>query len=150
MNLIDVLEERLIKVPLVSTTKDEVLEELVDVLAEGKNFTMQERLSVLDAVINREALGSTGIGKGICIPHAQSDAIENINVVVGVSKEAIDFDSPDNLKSKLFFLVVASTHSASSHVEVLASIARSCSSGSFRRMLEACKNSDEIIQLFNE
>jgi len=150
MNLIDVLEENLIKVPLVSTTKSDVLEELVDVLAEGKGFSIQERNAVLDAVMNRESLGSTGIGKGICIPHAQSDAIENINVVVGVAKDAIDFDSPDNLKSKLFFLVVASTHSASSHVEVLASIARSCSSGSFRRMLESCKNPKEVVQLFND
>lgn len=150
MNLIDVLDERLIKVPLLSTTKEEVLEELVDVLAEGKNLSNTEKNSVLEAVVNRETLGSTGIGKGICIPHAQSQYIDNICVVVGVSQEAIDFDSPDNLKSKLFFLVVASTEAASTHVEVLASIARSCSSGVFRRMLEQSKDSKEVLQLFNE
>ncbi|MGD1822724.1 MAG: PTS sugar transporter subunit IIA [Pleomorphochaeta sp.] len=150
MNLTDVLEENLIKIPLESTTKDEVLEELVDVLADGKNLSITERNLVLEAVINREALGSTGIGKGICIPHAQSEAIDNICVVVGVSNNAIDFDSPDNLKSKIFFLVVASTDAASSHVEVLAAIARSCSSGVFRRMLEQCKDASEVVQLFSE
>ncbi|MGD1819088.1 MAG: PTS sugar transporter subunit IIA [Pleomorphochaeta sp.] len=150
MNLIDVLDENLIKVPLVSTTKDEVLKELVDVLAEGKSLNASERDTVLDAVVNREALGSTGIGKGICIPHAQSDIIDNICVVVGVSDKAIDFDSPDNLKSKLFFLVVASNGVASTHVEVLAAIARSCSSGVFRRMLEQCKTKKEVLQLFSE
>jgi len=150
MNLIDILEEDLIKVPLVSTTKEDVLEELVDVLAEGKNFSMAQRDTVLEAVVNRESLGSTGIGKGICIPHAQSDAIDRICVVVGVSRVPIDFDSPDNLKSKLFFLVVASVGAASTHVEVLASIARTCSSGVFRRMLEQCKSSKEVVQLFSE
>eukprot|EP01156_Anaeramoeba_ignava_P009216 Anaeramoba_ignava/a375279_3.p1 GENE.a375279_3~~a375279_3.p1 ORF type:complete len:151 (-),score=12.56 a375279_3:173-625(-) len=150
MNLIDVLDEKLIKVPLVSTSKEEVLKELVDVLAQGKGFSVSQRDTVLNAVINRESLGSTGIGKGICIPHAQSDAIENICVVVGVSEKAIDFDSPDNLKSKLFFLVVASNNAASTHVEVLASIARSCSSGVFRRMLEQCKSNKEVLQLFSE
>jgi len=150
MNLIDILEEDLIKVPLVSTTKEDVLEELVDVLAEGKNFSMAQKDTVLKAVVNRESLGSTGIGKGICIPHAQSDAIDSICVVVGVSRVPIDFDSPDNLKSKLFFLVVASVGAASAHVEVLASIARTCSSGVFRRMLEQCKSSKEVVQLFSE
>ncbi|MCY1151401.1 MAG: PTS sugar transporter subunit IIA [Sphaerochaetaceae bacterium] len=150
MNLIDILEEDLIKVPLASITKEEVLEELVDVLAKAKGFSQTERASVLDAVINREALGSTGIGKGICIPHAQSESIDNISVVVGVSRVPIDFDSPDNLKSRLFFLVVASTDAASAHVEVLASIARTCSSGVFRRMLEQCKSSKEVLQLFSE
>ncbi len=150
MNLIDVLDERLIKIPLLSTTKDEVLEELVDVLAEGKNLSIADKNSVLEAVVNRETLGSTGIGKGICIPHAQSESIDNICVVVGVSQQAIDFDSPDNLKSKIFFLVVASTDASSSHVEVLASIARSCSSGVFRRMLEQCKDESEVVQLFSE
>jgi mannitol/fructose-specific phosphotransferase system IIA component (Ntr-type) len=150
MNLIDILEEDLIKVPLVSTTKDAVLEELVDVLAKGKNLSPSEKAVVLDAVINREALGSTGIGKGICIPHAQSEAVDNICVVVGVSRVPIDFDSPDNLKSRLFFLVVGSNGAASAHVEVLASIARTCSSGVFRRMLEQCKSSKEVLQLFSE
>jgi mannitol/fructose-specific phosphotransferase system IIA component (Ntr-type) len=150
MNLIEILEENLIKVPLVSNSKSDVLVELVNVLAIGKNLSVHEKDSVLEAVVNREALGSTGIGKGICIPHAQSESIENINVVVGVSRVPIDFDSPDNLKSRLFFLVVASSGAASAHVEVLAAIARACSSGVFRRMLEQCKSNKEVVQLFSE
>lgn len=150
MNLVDILDENLVKVPLVGTTKDEIIEELVDVLAEGKNLSSDIKAEVLNAVKNREALGSTGIGKGICIPHAQSDAVEKLNLVVGVSRVPIDFDSPDNLKSRLFFLVVAPVSAASAHVEVLAAIARSCSSSVFRRMMEQCKSTKEIIQLFSE
>ncbi|MBK5200517.1 MAG: PTS sugar transporter subunit IIA [Spirochaetaceae bacterium] len=150
MNLVEILDEKLIAVPLKGTTKDEILEELVNTLAEGKGLSKSGYTSVINAVKNRESLGSTGIGKGICIPHAQSDAIDKISLVVGVSRVPIDFDSPDNMKSKLFFLVVAPVSAASTHVEVLASIARSCSSSVFRRMLEQCKSSREVIQLFSE
>jgi mannitol/fructose-specific phosphotransferase system IIA component (Ntr-type) len=150
MNLVEILDENLISVPLNGTTKDEILEELVKTLADGKSLSKSEYTSVINAVKNRESLGSTGIGKGICIPHAQSDAINEISLVVGVSRVPIDFDSPDNMKSKLFFLVVAPVSAASTHVEVLAAIARSCSSSVFRRMLEQCKSSREVIQLFSE
>ncbi len=150
MNLVEILDENLISVPLNGTTKDEILEELVKTLADGKGLSKSEYTSVINAVKNRESLGSTGIGKGICIPHAQSDAINEISLVVGVSRVPIDFDSPDNMKSKLFFLVVAPVSAASTHVEVLAAIARSCSSSVFRRMLEQCKSSREVIQLFSE
>jgi mannitol/fructose-specific phosphotransferase system IIA component (Ntr-type) len=150
VNLVEILDENLIKVPLTGKTKDEILEELVQTLAKGKDLSSFDYKAVLTAVKNREELGSTGIGKGICIPHAQSEAIDKISLVVGVSKEPIDFDSPDHMKSKLFFLVVAPVSAASAHVEVLAAIARSCSSSVFRRMLEQCKSSREIIQLFSE
>jgi len=123
---------------------------MVDILADGKNWDATQKAQVLKAVEERESLGSTGIGKGICIPHAQSEAIDSICLAVGISKEAIDFDSPDNLKSKLFFLVVAPVSAASAHVEVLATIARSCSSATFRRLLEQSKSSKEVLQLFAE
>jgi len=150
MNLVNILNENLIKVPLTSTTKTDVLVEMVDILADGKNWDATQKAQVLKAVEERESLGSTGIGKGICIPHAQSEAIDSICLAVGISKEAIDFDSPDNLKSKLFFLVVAPVSAASAHVEVLATIARSCSSATFRRLLEQSKSSKEVLQLFAE
>ncbi len=150
MNLIDILEKDFIKVPLVSTTKEAVIKELVDVLASARELGQSQRASVLEAVVNREALGSTGIGKGVCVPHAQSEDIEELSLVVGVSRVPIDFDSPDNLKSKIFFLVVAPVKTPSTHVDVLASIARTCSSDIFRRMLEQCKSSNEVLQLFSE
>ncbi|MCH3916804.1 MAG: PTS sugar transporter subunit IIA [Spirochaetia bacterium] len=150
MNLVDILREDLIKVPLSATDKAGVLEELVGVLAAGKGLDAKQKDAVLQSVLDRESLGSTGIGKGICIPHAQSEAVDSICLAVGVSRVPIDFDSPDNLKSRLFFLVVAPVSAASAHVEVLAAIARSCSSQVFRRMLEQCKSAKEVLQLFSE
>ena len=71
MNIADVIDKDLIKVPLESTDKMGIITELVDVLAKAKKYSSDQRQTVLDAVLKREELGSTGIGKGICIPHAK-------------------------------------------------------------------------------
>ena len=123
------------------TTISELIADTVECLSVDQTYT---------ALLSREQLGSTGIGNGIAIPHAKSDVVNKVTMVIGVSKTPIDFDSIDNQKARIFFLVVAPSKEASAHVELLASIARSCSSGIFRRMLEQAKDADEVIQLFME
>ena len=71
-------------------------------------------------------------------------------MVLGISRESIDFDSPDGEMSRIFFLVLAPSKQASAHVELLASIARSCTSKIFRRLLEQARDSEEVIHLFME
>ncbi|MFA6891209.1 MAG: PTS sugar transporter subunit IIA [Sphaerochaetaceae bacterium] len=148
MNIADVIEKDLIKVPLESTDKLGIITELVDVLAKAKNYSAEQRKTVLDAVLKREELGSTGIGKGICIPHAKTNSVKAIRLVIGISRVSVDFGSPDGEKSRMFFLVLAPEDAASAHVELLASIARTCSSPLFRRLLEQAKQADEVYRLF--
>ncbi len=150
MNVLDVLDKNLVKVPLMHTDKNGVISELVEVIAKAKGYSTQQFDEVLDAVMERESLCSTGIGNGIAIPHAKSDAVEHVSLVVGISRLPVDFDSPDGQKSRIFFLVLAPKSEASAHVELLASIARSCTSGIFRRMLEQAKDSEEVVHLFME
>lgn len=83
--------------------KEEALKELVEQLklpADKKNL-------LLDALIKREALGSTGIGKGIAIPHTRSLVVDQVHLVLGLSREGVDFDSLDGEKVHVFFLLVA-------------------------------------------
>ncbi len=94
--------ERII-MDLKSKTKDEVLQELLKPL---KLPSEQEKV-VLAALKKREAIGSTGIGKGIAIPHTRSLVLEKVNLVIGRSKEGIDFDALDKKPVHLFFLLVA-------------------------------------------
>jgi PTS system nitrogen regulatory IIA component len=148
MNIVDVLDKDMIKVPLVATDKMGIITELVDVLAKKKGYTEEQRSTLLDAVLKRESLGSTGIGKGICIPHAKTDAVKEISMVVGVSKAEIEFGSPDDEKGRIFFLVIAPETAASAHVELLASIARTCSSPLFRKMVLQAQSADEVYHLF--
>ena len=86
-----------------SKTKQEALEELVEPL----KLSEERRKVVLEALRKREAIGSTGIGHGIAIPHTRSVVLDNVGLVVGRSKEGVDFDSLDGKPVHLFFLLVA-------------------------------------------
>ncbi|NBK21597.1 MAG: PTS sugar transporter subunit IIA [Spirochaetia bacterium] len=150
MNLLDVLDKDLVKVPLTASDKQGIITELVEVVAKAKGYSNQQFEDILEAVLNRESLGSTGIGNGIAIPHAKTNVIKHVMMVVGVSRFPVEFDSPDGQKSRLFFMVLAPSSEASAHVELLASIARTCTSNVFRRMLEQAKDRDEVVRLFLE
>lgn len=150
MNILDVLDKNLVKVPLMHTDKRGIINELVEVIAKAKGYSTQQFEQILDAVLNRESLGSTGIGNGIAIPHAKTDVVKQVVMVVGISRFPVDFDSPDGQKSRIFFLVLAPSKQASAHVELLASIARTCTSQVFRRMLEQARDSEEVVCLFME
>lgn len=150
MHIADVIDKELIKVPLEATDKAGVLSELVGILAKDKNYTDEKREAILEAVLDREKLGSTGIGRGICIPHAKLGWITHIRLVIGISRSPIDFGSPDGEPGRIFFLVLAPEGEASAHVELLASIARTCSSDVFRRFLLSAKSADEVYRLFVE
>ncbi|MDY0289398.1 MAG: PTS sugar transporter subunit IIA [Sphaerochaeta sp.] len=150
MILLDVLDKDLVKVPLTASDKQGIITELVEVLAKAKGYSSQQFDDMLEAVLNRESLGSTGIGNGIAIPHAKTNVVKQVSMVVGISRFPVEFDSPDGQKSRIFFLVLAPSSAASAHVELLASIARTCTSNVFRRMLEGAKDKDEVIRLFQE
>ncbi len=95
-------EDRVI-LDLKSKTKDEVLKELLGVL----KLPEEREKIVLDALKKRESIGSTGIGKGIAIPHVRSVVLDDVYLVVGLSKEGVDFDSLDGKPVHLFFLLCA-------------------------------------------
>ncbi|MDD4647061.1 MAG: PTS sugar transporter subunit IIA, partial [Sphaerochaeta sp.] len=84
MNVLDVLDRNLVKVPLMHTDKQGVITELVEVMAKAKGYSSEQFQAVLNAVLDRESLGSTGIGNGIAIPHAKSDVVEHVSLVVGI------------------------------------------------------------------
>ena len=148
MHLGDVIEKHLIKVPLVSTDKRSVLTELVDTLANDKEYTPEKRKAILEAVFDRETLGSTGIGGGVAIPHAKLAWMKHLRLVVGISKNPIDFGSPDGELTRHLILVLAPADEAGAHVELLASIARTCSSPLMRKLLLSARSADEVYDLF--
>ncbi|MGE0075378.1 MAG: PTS sugar transporter subunit IIA [Sphaerochaetaceae bacterium] len=145
MTLTDILDRDLMKIPLQSTTKHALIEELVDVLVQNRHLRNREEL--LSAVLSREALGSTGLADGIAIPHAKTTAVDTVSVVMGITREPIDFDAQDGKGSQFFFLVLAPEHEASAHIEVLASIARATASPALRRLLAASHSADEVMRL---
>ncbi len=148
MNLGDVLHMDLVKVPLTGTSKKEIIEELVDLLVKRRQLTNGDE--ILKAVLDREQLGSTGLVDGIAIPHAKSDAVSEVYVVVGISGDPVPFDAQDGEDCSYFFLVLAPSDHASAHIEILSAIARTTSSSSFKRILKGVKTPEELYELFTD
>jgi len=143
MNLVEAIEKDLIIVPVKGTDKNSVLEELVTCLCKVKNF---DKAEVMEAILDREKLGSTAIGNGVAIPHCKMENVKGVNLVIGVSPNTIDYDDSE---VRLFFLVVANNDEATSHVQLLSSIARFCSSSVLRNMLAASKTAKEVMLTIN-
>ena len=126
MKISKIISPDLIKIGLRSRTKTDLLLELLDLLvARGQ---VHDREKVLKALLARESQQSTGLESGIAVPHAKTDDVSLLQLVVGVSKEGMDFGSLDARPSKLFFLMLAPPGASGPHIEALSEIARLCSS----------------------
>jgi fructose-specific phosphotransferase system IIA component len=145
MSLIDLIEEKVVKTPLESKDKPEVLRELVQILKDAGEI--EDFQSVLKAVQEREEKQSTGLELGIAVPHCKSPAVTSLKFAMGIAPQGIDFDSMDGQPSKLFFLLVAAPNQAGPHVEALAEIAKLARSKAFCNALVAAENAKEIVEL---
>ncbi len=146
MGLLEIINKDLIIVPLTSSTKDGVIHDLIEKYAINKGLAKESEEKIFDEIMAREALGSTAMENGIAIPHCKIHDLEAPAVVIGVSRLPVDFGG--ETKSKVFFLVLASQNNPTEHVQLLASIARICSSDAFVRLLSSAKTPADIYQLF--
>lgn len=147
MKFIDYVKPENIKLQLEGQTKDEVIEELVELLTES--CCVDDADAILDAVMAREREGSTGLEKGVAIPHAKSDAVSRLSIVIGISHEGIDFDALDGKRSHLFFLMVAPTSESGPHVQAIAKIVKMIKIERFREKLLKAKTNEEVIETIN-
>jgi len=115
MALIDLVTENIVKVPLKSRNKPDVLRELVQVLKDAGQI--EDFDAVLKALQGREDKGSTGLGEGIAVPHCKTSAVSTLKLAIGIAPDGVDFDSPDGKPAKLLFLMVASPNLSGPHVE---------------------------------
>ena len=148
MKILDILDKRLIVPHLQSQTKEGVLRELVRVLAQTEKQVDEERM--MEILLERESLGSTGIGDGVAIPHGKSRDVQRLLASFGRSLSGMDFQSMDGKPTHLFFLLVAPENSAGVHLKALARISRLMKEMGFRRRLMEAKSTDEIYALFSE
>ena len=144
MRLTDHIRPECVKIDLEGMTKEEIIEELVEVLDESSLECDAD--AILDAVQSRERDGSTGLEKGVAIPHAKCDAVSSLSVVVGVSKNGVDFDSQDGKPSHLFFMMIAPTTESGPHVQAIAKIVKMIKLDSFRSRLLNATSPDQVIE----
>lgn len=141
MKLLDVLEAEAILPDLKAGTKTEVLEELVIPIARSSGAAVEDLVQVL---LDRERLGSTGIGGGIGIPHGKIPHIDRLFLGFGLSRHGVDFESLDGQPTRIFFLLVTPENSAGLHLKVLARISRILKSDAFKDRLLRALTREEI------
>ena len=144
MKLSDILTENDIIPDLKAQDKKGVLEELAEAII--THDPGLDKGSLVRVLLERERLGSTGIGDGVAIPHGKFHGISHPIISFGRSRSGLDFDSMDGEPVFLFFLLVAPENSASIHLKALAKIARILKNSSFRRELLAVPTRKEIYQ----
>jgi len=148
MALADLIRPEVVKVPLAGKTKNEVLRELVQLLLDAARISELE--SVYDALLTREALGSTGLELGIAVPHAKTSAVRRLTAAIGISPQGVDFQSADGQLSKMFFLLLAPPDQSGPHIQALAEIARLAKSPTFLRLLSGASSPQEVTDLIRE
>lgn len=131
MKLGDYLEKDLVLPSLTSGTKSEVLKELIAPL--GEKYPEMDTDQAVRVLLEREKLGTTGIGDGIAIPHGKLEDLDKVLVVVGRSATGVEFEALDHNPCAIFFLVLAPESIAGMHLRVLAQISRTLKDASFRR-----------------
>ncbi len=150
MALLDAISKDMIKVPLAAADRDGVISELVSLFADARGLSAERKKEIEDLVASREHLGSTAMENGIAIPHAKVDGLDKAYVIIGISRLPVAFGDPAGNGTRVFFLVLAPSDNPTEHIQILASIAKACSSQLFMRMLLSSKTKDDVYNLFFE
>jgi len=145
MKLSELIDEDTILPELKAKDKKEVLEELVDALVRREPSI--DKKALVKVLLERERLGSTGIGDGVAIPHGKFHGITHPIITLGRSRKGLDFESMDGEPAFLFFLLVAPENSASLHLKALAKIAKILKNSSFRKVLMEAPSKRELYQM---
>ena len=145
MNLKKALRIEAITPELKATTKDGVIENLVDLLvAAGK---IKDRLEALRAVLEREKKMSTGMQSGIAIPHGKTDSVDELVAAFGIKHAGVDFDSLDGLPAHIFVMTLCPTTRTGPHIQFLAEISRQLNDPAIRARLLQATTADEILNI---
>jgi PTS system nitrogen regulatory IIA component len=148
MKIVDILTEQSIVTELKGSTKKQVMEELIDAVLEYKPQLDRKRL--MSVLLERERLGSTGIGDGIAIPHGKLKDLDQLVLSFGRSSQGVDFESMDGKPVHLFFLLVAPENCAGIHLRALAKIARLLKNSAIRKKLGSVTSREEIYSIIRE
>ncbi len=142
MKITDYLAPELVVAELEAETKDEVLQSLAGRVASVRSEL--DETEILKVIKDREALGSTGIGNGIAIPHGKLSGLENVVVLFARSRKGVEFAAVDGQPVKLIFLLLAPENAAGTHLKLLARISRMLKGEDFCHKLLELDTADEL------
>ena len=147
MRILDNLKPQAIVPELKATDKNGVLGELSSVLADASGASQEEMVRVL---LDRERLGSTGIGGGVAIPHGKLQSLDSLLLAFGRSPQGVDFEAMDGRPTHLFFLLLAPEDSTGGHLKMLARISRLLKDSVFRESLMNAASGSDLYAIFEQ
>ena len=148
LDIHDLLTPDTVEVGLPGSTKEEVLTNLINLLAGHRAIRDLDELR--DAIFERERIMSTGVGKGLALPHAKTHAVRESIAAFAVSKEPIEFGSIDNIPVRLIFLLVGTEAAKSEHIKILSRVSRLMNRDDFRNRLLKAPDKIKILTTFEE
>jgi PTS system fructose-specific IIC component len=146
MRISGILTKELITTSLHSTSRDQVISELVELI--NTHVKLGDSKEIADLVIKREEIHPTGVGRGVAIPHARVAGIKDVIIAAGIHPEGIDFKSRDGSKSKIIFLMLAPENDTTLYLQCLSSLAMLMMIGELGEKLLTAKTPDEFLELF--
>lgn len=148
MKVSELLKPEFIISDLKGETKEELINELIDLFKDDSRIEDIEK--VRSAVLDREKVMSTGVGKGFAIPHGKTNAVKEIIGAFGKIKDGIDYDALDGNPVQLVFLLIGKDNLISTHIKLLSRISRLMNKDDFRHRLVEANSADEIVKLFSD
>lgn len=150
MKFADFVVREAVRTDLKAENKPAVVREMVKALEEAGSIDSAETESIIKAILKREDLGSTAIGRGVAVPHTKHPSVDRLVGMVGICQEGVDFDSLDGEKVHLFFLVISPPDRPGNHLRALENIALKLRNETFCRFLKQAKTPEDVLQLLDE
>ena len=150
MSLAELISSGAMLDELESTSREGVLQEMVAAMAAAGRVGREAADAIVEAVLEREGLGSTAIGRGIAVPHAKHQGVRGVAVALGRSRKGIEFSALDGQPVYLVFLLLSSERCGGRHLEALAGVARIARDEHFRRSLRRAKDAVELRAVLRE
>ena len=147
MRMSDFVVRYSINKDLVTTEKGEVIREMVKNLRQAGLFTGSEPDDIVKQIMKRESLGSTGIGRGVAIPHTRHTSVEKLVGTIAVSKAGVKFDSLDNEPVFVLVMLISPPDRPGDHLRALENVSRTLKDDGFVRQLRAAQTREEVWAL---
>ncbi|TWU29506.1 PTS sugar transporter subunit IIA [Bythopirellula polymerisocia] len=150
MKFVDFVSREAIRTDIEVDNKEQVIRAMANALLEAGKIAEDQHESIVEAILKREELGSTGIGRGVAVPHTKHPSVKELVGTVAVSDSGVDFDSLDGEKVHLLFMLVSPPDRPGDHLRALENISRQLRDETFCRFLKQSKEPGDVWQLLEE
>lgn len=150
MKFVDFVSRDAIRTKVEAGSKQEVIRTMASSLKDAGKIPADQLESIVDAIMKREELGSTGIGRGVAVPHTKHPSVHELVGAVAISEDGVDFDSLDGEKVHLLFLLISPPDRPGDHLRALENISRQLRDDTFCRFLKQSKEPADVWQLLEE